>query len=434
MSLFLLGFLGIILLLIFLLLFGMPVGFAMALVGFLGFGAVMGFNASMGMVSSTVWSVFSNYGLIIIPLFIFMGQIAFHTGVSEKMYTAADRFIGHIRGGMAMATVFACSAFSAICGSNSATAATMTAVALPEMNKYGYNSKLSTGVIACGSTLGVVIPPSVVLIIIGLYTNQSIVKLFYGGIGAGLLLTLMFAFTVFFICLKHPTWGPAGTRFSWKERGKALLDSSEILIIFIIVMLGLYFGFFTPVEAGAVGAFLVLAITFFQGKLNVKKLMAATVDTLIVSAMVMMIVAGAAILGKFLTVTRLPFEVASWVATLPVPKIFILVLILLVYAIGGMLMDALALLLITLPIFFPMAQVLGFNPIWFGITVTVVTTMGAVTPPIAATAYVVAGMAKPVPLVDVFRGVFYFLPAYLITIFLLLLFPKIVLFLPNLLQ
>lgn len=433
MSLFVLGCIGILALVIALLLFGMPVGFAMALVGFLGFAAVMGTSASMSMVSSTVWSVFSSYGLIIIPLFIFMGQIAFHTGVNDKMYTAADRFMGHIRGGLAVATIAACSAFAAICGSNSATAATMTTVALPEMNKYGYDPKLSTGAIACGSTLGVVIPPSVVLIIIGLYTNQSIVKLFYGGIGAGLLLMLCFMLTVVLICMRHPSWGPAGQKATWKEKGKALLDSAEILCIFVLMMLGLYFGFFTPVEAGAVGAFLVIVVTLLQRKLNWKKFVAAVIDTLTVSAMVMMIVAGASIFGKFLTVTRLPFELATWVSTLQIPKLSILLLILLVYVVGGMLMDALALLLITLPIFFPMASALGFNPIWFGVTVTVVTTMGAITPPVGATAYVVAGMARAVPLTDVFRGVSYFLPAYILCIILLLLFPQIVLFLPNLL-
>lgn len=245
------GILGIVVLLAAMFLLGMPVGFAMGIVGFSGFCLIVSFKAGLGMVGANIWSTFSKYGMTAIPLFIFMGQIAFYSGVNEKLYTAAYKWVGHIRGGIAMATVLACSAFAAICGSNAATAATMTTVALPEMKKCGYNSVLSTGAIACGSTLGVVIPPSVVLIVIGLFTQQSITKLFYGGIGAGLLLALLLLFSVYCICILHRDWGPAGRKTSLREKIEALPGAVEMIVLFLLVMIGLYFGYFTPSEAGA---------------------------------------------------------------------------------------------------------------------------------------------------------------------------------------
>jgi len=224
MSLTFIGLAGIVALLVLMFFLGTPVGFAMGIIGFIGFSTVVSVNAGVNMVGSVVWSTFSQYGLTVIPLFIFMGQIAFYSGVNEKLYTAAYRWVGHIRGGLAMATVMACAAFSAICGSNAATAATMSTVALPQMKKYNYDPRLSTGTIASGSTLGVVIPPSVVLIVIGLSTEQSIARLFYGGFGAGIVLTVMLMLTVSFVCRIHPDWGPAGPMFTWKERFKSFFS------------------------------------------------------------------------------------------------------------------------------------------------------------------------------------------------------------------
>jgi tripartite ATP-independent transporter DctM subunit len=428
------GILGIVALLLILFCLGMPVGFAMALVGFVGFCYVVSFKAGLNMISSVLWDTFSKYGLTVIPLFIFMGQVAFYSGVNEKLYNAAYKWVGHIRGGIAMATVMACSAFAAICGSNAATAATMTTVALPQMNKFNYEPKLSTGAIACGSTLGVVIPPSVVLIIIGLSTEQSIARLFYGGVGAGLILALLLTLSIYLVCRIHPEWGPVGPHTSWLEKFKALGGALEMVILFSLVMLGLYFGIFTPAEAGAAGSFFAVVISVFQGRLSWKGFIASVIDTLRISCMVIMIVAGAMIFGRFLAVTRIPFDIAAWVVNLPVSGTFIMIIIFAIYIIGGAVMDALALLLITIPIFFPVSQELGYDPIWFGVTITVVTTLGAVTPPVGATTYVVGGMAKDVRLEEVFKGVTYFLPAYIICVLLLMAFPALVTFLPSLIK
>lgn len=434
MSLAAIGISGIIILLLVLFFLGMPVGFAMGIVGFVGFSYVVSFNAGVNMVGSVLWETFSKYGLTVIPLFIFMGQVAFYSGVNEKLYSAAYKWVGQIRGGIAMATVMACAAFAAICGSNAATAATMTTVALPQMNKFKYNPKLSTGAIACGSTLGVVIPPSVVLIIIGLSTEQSIARLFYGGIGAGILLAVLLILTTYVVCCIHPHWGPVGPKTGLLEKVKAVSGAAEMISIFLLVMLGLYFGIFTPTEAGAAGSFFAVVIGATQGRLSWKGFIGSITDTLRISCMVITIVAGAMIFGRFLAVTRIPFDIAAWVVDLPVSGTVIMAIIFFIYVIGGAVMDALALLLITIPIFFPVASQLGYDPIWFGVTITVVTTLGAVTPPVGATTYVVGGMAKDVPLEEVFKGVAYFLPAYLICVIILMLFPGLVTLLPTLIR
>ena len=380
MSLTLVGIIGILALLAILFLFGTPVGFAMGIVGFVGFSYIISLNAGYNMLASVIWDTFSNYGLTVIPLFIFMGQIAFYSGINEKLYAAAYKWVGYVRGGIAMATVLACSAFAAICGSNAATAATMTTVALPQMTKYNYEPMLSTGAIACGSTLGVVIPPSVVLIIIGLSAEQSIAKLFYGGLSAGILLAVLLAVTVLILCRIFPDWGPKGQKTTFKEKIQSLAGAVEMLLLFCMVMAGLFFGFFTPTEAGAVGAFLAVVIGLFQKSLSFEDFLNATYDTLKISCMVIVIIAGAMIFGKFLAITRIPFNIATWVTGLQVSKYTIMAIIFVIYIIGGAVMDSLALLLITIPIFFPVAVELGYDPIWFGVTITIVTTLGAVTP------------------------------------------------------
>ncbi len=434
MSLTVVGITGIIALLLILFFLGIPVGFAMGIVGFCGFCYVVSLKAGLNMISSVLWVIFSKYGLTVIPLFIFMGQIAFYSGINEKLYNAAYKWVGQIRGGIAMATVMACAAFAAICGSNAATAATMTTVALPQMNKYKYEPMLSTGAIACGSTLGVVIPPSVVLIVIGLSTEQSIARLFYGGIGPGVVLSALLMISVYILCSIYPEWGPVGPKTGWGGKIRALSGIIEMAVLFLSVMLGLYFGFFTPTEAGAAGSLFAVLLSLFQGRLSWQGFISSVNDTLRISCMVIMIVAGAVIFGRFLAVTRIPFDIAAWVVSLPVSKTVIMMIIFAIYIVGGAVMDALALLLITIPIFFPVAKQLGYDPIWFGVTITVITTLGAVTPPVGATTYVVGGMAKDVPLEDVFKGVTFFLPAYLLCIIILMLFPQIVTFLPGLMN
>lgn len=434
MNLAMVGIAGIVILLLILFFLGMPVGFAMGIVGFVGFCLVISLKAGMNMVSAVLWETFAKYGLTVIPLFIFMGQVAFYSGVNEKLYRAAYKWVGQVRGGIAMATVMACAAFAAICGSNAATAATMTTVALPQMKKYNYEPMLSTGAIACGSTLGVVIPPSVVLIVIGLSTEQSIAELFYGGIGAGVLLAVLLMVSVYIVCCIFPGWGPVGPAAKMADKFRSLAGALEMIILFLLVMLGLYFGFFTPTEAGAVGSLFAVLIGVVQRSLSWQGFVSAVNDTLRVSCMVIVIVAGAMVFGRFLAVTRIPFDIASWVVALPVPNVVIMAIIFFIYIVGGAVMDALALLLITIPIFFPVAVKLGYDPVWFGVTITVITTLGAVTPPVGATTYVVAGMARDIAIKDVFKGVAFFLPAYILCILVLMLIPQIVTFLPGLLH
>jgi tripartite ATP-independent transporter DctM subunit len=302
------------------------------------------------------------------------------------------------------------------------------------MKKFGYDARLSTGTVACGSTLGVVIPPSVVLIVIGLSTEQSIAKLFYGGIGAGLVLATLMILSVALICRRHPHWGPAGPRFSLAERFSALSGAFETLLLFALVMIGLYFGVFTPTEAGAAGSFLAVAIGVGRGGLSWKGFRAAVEETLRVSCMVITIVAGAVIFGRFLAVTRIPYDIADWVVGLPVPPVGIMIIIFAIFVVGGMVMDALALLLITIPIFFPVAQSMGLDPIWFAALITVVTTMGAITPPVGVNTFIVASMAQDVALPQVFRGVSIFMLCFVICVTTMMVFPEISTFLPGLLH
>jgi len=428
------GIVGTLILLASIFLLRIPVGFAMGIIGFGGFAYVLNWNAATGMLGTELWNVFSKYGLTVIPLFILMGQICFYSGVNERLYKSAYAWMGEIRGGIAMTTVLACAGFAAICGSNSATAATMSTVALPQMKKFKYSPILSTGAVAAGATLGVVIPPSVVLIIIGLQTSQSIAQLFVGGMVPGVLLTVLFLSTIWYLCKKNPDWGPAGPKTTFTEKLRSLPGSIEMVILFFLVMGGLFLGFFTPTEAGAAGAGLALLIAVLSGKMSWKKFHLAVNDSLKISCMIMVIMLGAVIFGRFLAVTRLPFEAAGWVAGLPIPPIVIIGVICLIYVIGGMVMDALALLLVTIPIFFPVVTAMGYDPLWFGVLITVVTTLGAITPPVGVNTFIVASMAKDVPMTDVFKGVSYFVAAYVLCVAILMLFPGLVTFLPRLMQ
>jgi tripartite ATP-independent transporter DctM subunit len=427
------GILGILCLLLVILVLRLPVGFAMGIIGFVGFAKVLNLKAAYGMLGTEIWNVFSSYGLTVIPLFILMGQICFYSGVNERLYKSAYAWMGHIRGGIAMATVMACAGFAAICGSNTATAATMSTVALPEMKKFNYNPVLSTGSVAAGATLGVVIPPSVVLIIIGLQTGESISRLFMGSVIPGILLCLLFLLTVYLMCVAHPDWGPAGPKATFKEKLASLPGSIEMIILFILVMGGLFVGWFTPTEAGAAGSAFALLISMVSREMTFKRFAAAVSDTLKVSCMIMVVMLGAVIFGRFLAVTRIPFEAASFVAGLPIPPTVIILLICIIYAIGGMVMDALALLLITIPIFFPIVSAMGYDPVWFGVLITIVTTLGAITPPVGVTTFIVASMAEDVSIDRVFLGVSYFMIAYVVLVGIMLAFPATVTFMPGLL-
>ena len=417
------GVYGIAIMFAVLFLFKIPAGFTMALVGFLGFAYVTSFKAAFGMVGADMWGIFSNYGLTVIPMFILVGEFVHHGGYNNGLYQATYRWFGHYKGGLAITTIMACAAFSAISGSNTATAATMSKVAIPEMKKYNYHPQLNAGSVAAGATLGVLIPPSIVLVVYGLYTGQSIGKLFFGNIIPSAILTIAIAATVFFICWRHPDWGPKGPKSTWKERFKALPDIIDILILFAIIMYALFTGVVTATEAAAASCTLGLAICVIRRKLSWQGFLKSIVDTLRISCLVFMIVAGAVVFSRFLTITRLPYEVAGWISGLALSNWMLLCVILLCYVIGGCVMDALAFLLVSLPIFYPLVVQLGYDPIWFGQVITIVTTMGSIMPPIGICCYIVAGMAPDISLATVFRGAFWYIPAYIISIILLMLFP-----------
>jgi len=411
--------------------FGMPIAFAMLLAGVLGNAYLLSIPAATHLLATNVWEQFSSYGLSVVPLFVLMGQFAYRAGVTERLYDAAYKWVGRLPGGLASTTIAACAGFSAICGSNSATAATMGTIALPEMRRYRYDPALSTASIAVGGTLGVVIPPSVVLIVIGVQTEQSLLRLFLAGIIPGLILALLFMLTILVMCLRNPKLGPLGPATSLKEKLASLSGVVETLILFVLVIGGLYMGWFTPSEAGAAGAFGALVIGVARRRLSLQGIVQSIIESVRISAMVVLLITGAVLFGRFLTVSRLPFALAEWASSLQVAPVLILLVVIVIYLIGGALMDALGFLVVTIPIFFPLAAALGYDPVWYTVVLTIVTTMGAVTPPVGVNVFIVHGLAPDIPMYTIFRGVGYFMLAYLLCLALMYFFPATVLFLPN---
>ncbi len=417
----------------------MPVALLLGCLGFAGYALMDNFDRAVSMAGNELWTTFSGYGLTVVPLFILMGQVCYHAGLSERLYTGVNAWAGHRRGGIAAATLLACGGFATICGSNTATAATMSAVALPQMRRYGYHPVIATGSVAAGTTLGAIIPPSVVSIVVGVQTSSSIQRLFLGGIVPGVLLLALFVLTIMLIARRHPAWAPAGERCGWKERLKASSGLLETGVLFSLVICGMSAGVFTPTEAGAAGAALALLLGVCVGGLRLPGLRKALSESLGISAMIFLLMAGAAMYGKFLTLTRLPFTLADAIAGLSVSPVLILALVAVIYLVGGMVMDSLALLVVTLPIFFPLAERLGWDPLWFSILLIMITCMGAITPPVGVSAYVVSSMSgrdgeRKVPLPQVFRGAALFLPAYVGCILLIALIPALATWMPDFLM
>ena len=433
MSVTTIGIIGIIVLVIFLF-SRMPVGFVMGFLGFIGFSYVVSLDAALSLIARDVFEVFSSYGLTVVPLFVLMGQIAFHSGISRRLYDSAYVLVGSRKGGLAMATVAACAGFSAISGSTNATAATMATVTLPEMKRYKYDMSLATGTVAAAGSLGILIPPSVIFIVYGILTEQSIGKLFAAGIFPGILLSVLFMLTIYLRVRKNPSLAPPGPKTPLREKIKSFVGVLETLLIFLMVMGGIFFGIFTPTEAASAGAFLTILIALLRKQLTWQGFVQSLADTTRISCMVMVIVTGAVIFGHFMAVTRVPYELAGWVSSLPLPNNAIMMVIVLVYLFGGCFMDALAMIMLTIPIFFPVAEALGFDPIWFGVVIVLISEMGVITPPVGVNVYVVFGVAKDVPLEVIFKGVLPMVLALLICNIILLFFPQIALFLPSLMR
>jgi len=412
----------------------MPVGFVMASVGFVGFTYLVSFDAGTRLLAQDFFATFGSYNLTVVPLFIFMGQIAFHAGINRRLYDSAYKFLGHFPGGLAMATIGACAGFAAICGSTNATAATMATIALPEMKRYKYSPELATGSVAAGGSLGILIPPSVIFIVYGIMTEQSIGELFAAGILPGILLATLFIATIYIHVRLKPELGPPGPKTSFREKVRSLLGVIEMLLIFVLVMGGLFKGFFTPTEAGAAGAFITLMVAVGRRQIRWRQFWAAVLESVQIACMIMVIVAGATLFGHFLAVTRIPYLLAAWVAGLPLPAWAVMGVIVFIYLIGGCFMDALGMILLTIPIFYPVAVELGYDPIWFGVIIVLITEMGVITPPVGVNVYVVSGVAKDVPLEVIFKGIFPLLGALIVCNIILIMFPQIALFLPNLMR
>ena len=427
------GIIGFIVLFL-LLAIGLPIGFGMALVGFGGFWYLVSQSAAFSKLIVTPFDTVCSYDLAVLPLFLLMAHVTFTSGLSKDLYNLAAKWLGRQRGGLAMATVGACAGFAAVSASSVATAATMGLVALPEMKKHKYDISLATGAIAAGGTIGILIPPSSILIIYGIITETSIGRLFSGGIVPGILQALFYMITIYLLCRLKPDYGPRGANFKLREKIAAFGSCGEIIALIILVLGGLIIGWFTPTEAGAVGAFGAIVFSMIRRKLDWPKFKQALIETMKTTGMIYCIMIGAFIFNYFIAVTTIPNALADTVSGLTVSPMIIMLLTIVVYLFLGCIMDAGAMILLTIPVFFPLVISLDFDPIWFGIIVTRVVEIGMITPPIGMNVYVIAGVAGDVPISKIFKGIFPFLIADAIHVALLLLIPGIVLFLPSIMS
>lgn len=434
---------GFALLLLLIIMVRIPLAFAMALVGFFGFAYLSGlrfdnlmdfrWTAPLAMATSRVISTAQEYSLSVIPLFILMGNLVTRSGLSHELYRASNAFMGHMKGGLSMATVVACGGFSAICGSSLATSATMAKVAMPPMRKYGYDDSLATASIAAGGTLGILIPPSVILVIYGLLTETSIRELFAAGFIPGMIGILLYLGAVRWVVWRHPEKGPGGERQSWPQRLSALKDVRDILLLFLLVMGGIYLGVFTPTEAAGIGAGGAFVIALLRKSLTLSSLFELLTDTARTSAMLFTVLIGALIFSNFINRAGLPGELLTFVTSLDVSPMTVIFVILMIYMVLGMVFESLSMLLLTVPIFFPLVQSLGFDPVWFGIVVVIVTEISLITPPVGMNVFVLSAVLPDVRTGTIFRGITPFWCADILRLTLITLVSWISLVLPQLL-
>ncbi|MEY2781847.1 MAG: hypothetical protein RL307_1551 [Pseudomonadota bacterium] len=414
-----------------LMLLRVPVGMAMGLVGVCGFGYLSGWNPALKLIGQTSMRTVTDYNFGVIPMFMLMGALVTVSGMSRELFRSANAMIGHLRGGLGVATILACGGFAAVCGSSVATAATFSTVAYPEMRRHNYPQSFSTGVIAAGGTLGIIIPPSTVLAVYAILTQQDIGKLFIAGVIPGLLALLMYILTISVIVWFQPNLLPAGENKPWSERLASLKEVWGPLTLFIFVMVGLYAGLFTPTEAGGVGAIGALLIGLARGKLGKAELLEALLSATRTSAAVFTVLIGALIFGYFLTITQVPQNVTEFLTNLGVGKYGVLALIMLMYLILGCLMDAMAMIILTVPIIYPVILQLGFDPIWFGIIVVMVVELGLIHPPVGMNVFVIKSVIKDVSFSTIFKGVLPFIAMDLLRLVILIAFPILSLWLPN---
>ena len=430
------GYIGVGVLILFLFT-GLHIGIGMGLIGFLGLYYLVGWDGALGVLTNVPYSSWASFDLSVVPLFILMGEFCFQGNLSNDLFASAYKFLGSLKGGLAMATVGACAAFAAVSGSSVATAATMATVVLPEMKKYNYHDGLATGTLAAGGTLGILIPPSIYLVIYGMLTEQSIGKLFLAGFIPGILQAVMFILAIAFICYRNPKMGPAGPSSSWLEKIKSLKGIWIVVLLFLLVIGGINLGWFSPTEGAGIGATGAFIFALARRKMGWKQITGSLVETLKTSGMIFFILLGAMILGYFFAVTRLPNEISNAVAALHVSRYLVWFLIVLIYLFLGCIMDSMAMILLTVPILFPLmcgAGGLGFDPIWFGIMIVIVVEMGLITPPVGINVFVIKGMAAHVPTSIIFKGIVPFLLMDIAEIAILTALPGIVTWLPRVLS
>jgi tripartite ATP-independent transporter DctM subunit len=426
------GILGSVILVV-LLFLGMPIAFVMMLVGFCGLWSLSSLGAALPKVSETVYGVAANYPYTIIPLFILMGSFAGTGGITRELYNTFDKWFRRMPGGLGIATIAACAGFAAVSGSSVAAAAAMGNVALPEMRRFGYAPKLACGVVAAGGTLSFLIPPSLGFVVFGMLTEQSIGKLLISGIFPGLLLSIAYIAVVLILVKMDPSIAPRSEeKVTFRQKLIALKGVWETLLVFLIVMGGIYLGFINPTEAGAIGASALLIIVLLKRKLTWKTLFVSLLEMARISVMVLFLVAGATVFSYFLALSTIPTLVSSWIAGLGVSKYVILTIIIAIYFVLGCFLDSVSMMVLTLPVIFPVIVAIGFNPIWFGVVAVLMMEAGLITPPVGLNVYTIAGIAKDVPMAEIFRGSIPFLLSIIVTAIILTIFPIIALYLPSL--
>ena len=413
---------------------GMPIGFAMGLSAVLGTLLLIDAQAAFSLLGQTAYDTAVTYNLSVVPMFVLMGYIAGGAGLSEALYRACNAWLGHRRGGLALATIGGCGAFAAICGSSIATAATMAQIALPEMRRYNYDDRLATGAVAAGGTIGILIPPSIIMVIYGLLTETSISKLFLAGFLPGLLTVAGFMLTITIMTRINPRLGPRAEPAPMVVKLAALRSVWGPVLLFLLVIGGLYFGVFSPTEAAGIGAVGAFALGVLNRGFDREALSQALLDTVRTTAMIFTILIGAILFNNFLILASMPNLVSSWITGLPLGKLAILLVIIGMYFVLGCLLDSLAMILLTIPIVFPIVSALGYDPVWFGIIIVMVVELGLITPPIGMNVFVIKGIAREVPLYTIFRGVTPFIVAQIILIAVLITFPEIALWPPSTMQ
>lgn len=423
------GILGVIFLFI-LILLRMHIGVALGIVGLIGIAVLTNADSALVKLANTAYSQTSLYIMSVIPVFLLMGELAFTSGLSQEAYNTVHKWVGHLPGGLAMATTGACAAFAAVCGSSSATAMVMVSISLPEMRKRKYDHGFALGSIASGGTLGILIPPSAAFILYGIITEQSIGKLFLSGILPGILLTALFMIFIYIWVKRNPTLGPGGSKFSWRERLISLKTVWTVLTLFVVVMGGIYSGIFTVNEAAGIGVFVAFLIALVRRRLTRANIVASLMNSLRATGMIFVLIIGAMLFNYFLALSGVTTALADFITNLPVPPIGIIIGILILYLILGCLMDAFAMLLILVPVVYPVVVGLGFDPIWFGTITVIMVETGLITPPIGLNVFIISGMARDVPITRIYRGITPFIIAALICVAIVVAFPQIALLVP----